>query len=31
MINDDDRKTLIEYRLNQAKEVILEVEQFNSC
>jgi len=27
MINDDDRKTLIEYRLNQAKEVISEVEQ----
>ena len=27
MINDDDRKTLIEYRHNQAKEVISEVEQ----
>ncbi len=27
MINKDDKKALIEYRLNQAKEVISEVEQ----
>jgi len=27
MINDDDKRALIEYRLNQAKEVISEVEQ----
>ena len=27
MINDKDRQVLIEYRLNQAKKVILEVEQ----
>jgi len=26
MINDNDRKTLIEYRLNQAKEVISEID-----
>ena len=27
MINKDDKKALIEYRLNQAKKVISEVEQ----
>ena len=27
MINDDDKRALIEYRLNQANEVISEVEQ----